>query len=77
MKSCIYDQQIPAQNCTLYSTIVANSFQIAALHNQPLPESGTTPIIAANSVINAVTLTAALLFRQRSLYQDVFCTIGL
>jgi len=57
-------QQITAQNSALYSTIVANAFQLAALRNQPLPESGTTPIIAAGSVISAVTLTAALLFRQ-------------
>ena len=71
MKTCIYDQQIPAPNSALYSTIVANAFQLAALHNQPLPESGTKPIIAADSVINAATLTAALAL-PRLLFHDRF-----
>ena len=55
-------------------TIFPRAFQLVAPHNQPLLTAGKRPVPAAHSISSAVTLTARLLYRQRTLVE--MSTVG-
>jgi hypothetical protein len=48
-------------------TIYPHASQLVPPHNQPLPTAGKRPVPVADSISNAVTLTAGLLYGRSTL----------